>query len=117
MPKEKVYDDSGMYDIEIGWSSLGESVQLGIVTHDGLPIAEKLIEHEKSAPLPSAQPGPSPVRGSSLDMSIRSDAFKGTLADRLASFNSLWASLDRTQINRLIRMLRKARDESYGRDE
>lgn len=32
-------------------------------------------------------------------------------------FNSLWAHPDRAQINRLIRALRKARDDAFGRDE
>ncbi len=34
-----------------------------------------------------------------------------------ASYSDLWVSLDRHQINTLIRHLRKARDTAYGRDE
>lgn len=89
MPKERVYDSAGMYDLEVGWSGLGEYVQLGLATHDGRPI----VEHLRESDLP-------PQSG-----------------DTYADFRSLWSTLDRGQINRLIRMLRKARDESYGKDE
>lgn len=89
MPKEKVYDTSQLFDVEVGWS-LEHDVQLGICTHDGRAIADWLAGQDK--PLPHGQ-------------------------SKLPGFHSLWASLDRRQINRLIKMLRKARDETYGRDE
>jgi hypothetical protein len=37
--------------------------------------------------------------------------------DDPADFASLWGSLDRAGINRLIKILRHARDQAYGRDE
>lgn len=33
------------------------------------------------------------------------------------TYRGVWANLDREQINRLIRVLRTARDKAYGRDE
>lgn len=35
----------------------------------------------------------------------------------VADFSSVWASLDRAGVNRLIRALRRARDQAFGRDE
>ncbi len=91
MPKEKVYDSTGLYDIEIGWG-VDQEVQVGIETHTGVSIAEMLAER----PLDTGQ---------------------GGVEAALARFTGLWGTLDRRQINRLIKMLRKARDEAYGRDE
>lgn len=94
MPKERVYDSCEMFDLEVGWSREGESVQLGITTHSGISIADWLA-------------GQSENRGRSVVEQLASPA----------GFPSLWASLDRAQINRLIKSLRKARDDAYGRDE
>lgn len=41
MPKEKIYDQSELYDIEIGWER-DRDVQIGISTHDGVSLVEKL---------------------------------------------------------------------------
>ncbi len=96
MPKEKVYDSSEMFDFEVGWSKEGQNVQLGILTHNGCSIKDWLA-------------GRSEIGSPSVD-----DPSKMSV---LPSFESLWGTLDRSQINRLIRALRKARDEAYGRDE
>jgi hypothetical protein len=34
-----------------------------------------------------------------------------------ADFRGLWGTLDRAGVNRLIRTLRRARDQAFGRDE
>ena len=82
MPRETIYDASGMYDVQIGWGP--GTVQVGIETHDGVPVAEKL----------NSLGGGDPAR-----------------------FTGLWGSLDREGCNRAIKMLRKARDDAFGRDE
>lgn len=48
----------------------------------------------------------------------------GTLAhalgcdlDEKPTFTGVWGTFDRDGLNRAIRMLRKARDEAFGRDE
>lgn len=38
-------------------------------------------------------------------------------ATEIAAFTSLWGNLDRAGINRLIKSLRTARDQAFGRDE
>lgn len=104
MPKEKVWDDVGLFDIEVGWSGTGEYVQVGIITHDGRSLADWLNETSKK-----------PVIVKMPDGTTRDISPPPTEA--MASFNSLWSTLSRSQINRLIRVLRKARDDSYGKDE
>lgn len=39
------------------------------------------------------------------------------VSEEQADFAALWVTLDRHQINQLIRVLRRARDAAYGRDE
>jgi hypothetical protein len=97
LPKEKIYDESEMYDIEVGWGQ-DRSVQVGITTHDGIPVIAKIAGVETPG-LGQVMPG------------------LGATPDSPAGFTGLWATLDRSGINRLIKMLRKARDEAYGRDE
>jgi hypothetical protein len=96
VPKEKIYDESAMYDVEIGWGQ-DRSVQVGITTHDGVPVIAKLAGIENLSPADLGRAGATP--------------------DSPAGFTGLWSTLDRAGINRLIKMLRKARDEAYGRDE
>lgn len=102
MPKEKVFDSAGLFDLEVGWSSLGECVQVGLLVHDGRSIADWLTESSGDELPPGTRGGVPREAGEQM---------------KLAQFTSLWSTLDRAQINRLIRMLRKARDDSYGRDE
>ncbi len=94
MPKEKIYDQSELFNIEVGWSP-DRDVQVGISTHDGRSIADWLAGQEEHVP-----PGHPDAVGA-----------------KLPSFQSLWASLDRAGCNRLIRTLRRARDSAYGSDE
>ncbi len=81
MPRETVYDQATLYDVEIGWSS--DSVQIGIQSHDREPLVKHLAQD-------AADP---------------------------AMFTSLWGNLDRAGCNRMIKLLRRARDEAFGRDE
>lgn len=92
MPKEKIYDLSSLFDLEIGWGH-GHDVQVGISTHDGRALVDWLAGQDRTPLDPDAPEG-----------------------SRLPGFSSLWCSLDRSGVNRLITMLRKARDDAFGRD-
>ena len=87
MPKEIIYDEATLYDAVVGWKP-GQYVQLGIQTHDGRPVVEVLGAGEEPK----------------------------TMAD-MAGFTGLWGTYDREGVNRLIRALRRARDQAYGKDE
>jgi hypothetical protein len=111
MPKEKIYDLSELFDVEVGWAH-GRDVQIGISTHDGRSLAEFLAGQG------ALEGGHVPPTHRQLDEpNDRHGYSTGTARTELPQFQSLWASLDRAGINRLIKMLRKARDDAYGRDE
>jgi hypothetical protein len=87
MPKEVVYDEVALYDAVVGWEP-DKYVQVGIQTHGDLPIVKMLSPDADEA---------EPVN--------------------LAEFTGLWGTFDRSGVNRLIRALRRARDQAYGKDE
>lgn len=89
MPKETITDLANMYDVQVGWQS-GSDVQIGVVTHDGGTIVEWLFPEASTGTI--------------------------TVSDSSPSFTGLWGTLDREGINRLIRVLRRARDSAYGAD-
>lgn len=77
MPRETVYDETGEFDIHVGWARDSSDVQVGVETHDGQHVV-------------------------SLDGQ---------------DYAGLWCTLNRAGCNRLIRLLRQARDTAFGKDE
>lgn len=90
MPKEIIRDGADQFHVIVGWQRDCD-VQVGIQTSDGRPIGEHLTVTEADD--------------------------NGVTISRPAGFDSLWGSLNRAALNELIRVLRKARDAAYGRDE
>lgn len=98
MPRETVFDDVELYDIKVGWER-EKYVQVGIETHDRRAIVDKLLGADAQNP------------------EVRA-VIDGLLGDgQLASFTGLWGTLNRDSCNQLIRLLRRARDQAFGRDE
>ena len=60
-------------------------------------------------------PGTVQIGLETLDFPSLLDALKVNYEDSKMA-KSIWSSLDREGINRLIRLLRKARDNAYGAD-
>lgn len=96
MPKEVIRDEAAMYDVQVSWAR-EKYVQIGIETHDGVPIASHLIERPDAT---------------DLNESVDDMLYQG----QLAAFTGLWGTLDREGCNRLIRVLRRARDQAFGAD-
>lgn len=92
MPKERVRDIAGIFDVQVGWRSDGD-VQVAVVTTDGTPLS-KVVE--------SWRTDNGQERQDSDGEYVRSDG--------------IWSTLDRSSINRMIRLLRKARDAAFGTD-
>lgn len=89
MPKEIVYDQARMFNVELKWSNEGSHVQIATV-------------------VPPAQTAEAPASlGALVDSWSREDRYLAT---------GLYATLDRNGINRLIRALRRARDQAFGAD-
>jgi hypothetical protein len=92
MPKERVYDVAGLFDVIVGWTP-DRDVQVAVVTNDGRPLSE-VVESWRNDNSQEHQ--------SDDDSYVRSDG--------------IWSTMDRASINRLITMLRKARDAAFGAD-
>lgn len=92
MPKERVLDVAGMFDVQVGWQR-DRWVQLAVVTTDGKPLSEVVT-------------------------SWKQDDGQGHVNDagEYERSDGIWSTLDRQQINDLIRKLRKARDQAFGAD-
>lgn len=45
MPKEKIRDEAGMYDVHVGWER-DKHVQVGVETADGRTLAEHLTAEQ-----------------------------------------------------------------------
>lgn len=89
MPKEIVYDDARMFNVELRWSAEGSHVQIATV-------------------VPPARTSDAPASlGALVDSWSPEERFLAT---------GLFATLDRNGINRLIRALRRARDQAFGAD-
>lgn len=140
MPREMVKGrgPGDGYDVKVGWGP-DRYVQLGVETNDDRPLLRMLCESnvallgtivkhvvDNHGPVDSGKTGrpwsDDAVVGEAL-LSLLSGS--GPAAEfeidgpPVASFTwrGVWADLDREGCNRLIRLLRKARDSAYGRDE
>lgn len=131
MPKETVQDTSGSFDVKVGWRPDGD-VQVGVETAAGHSLVTKLYGDEMALdrigrlvrelilgdqPLPMVEgrkvyPTDSEVGRQVLDIVEASQSSPGE-----TSYTAVWANLSRHAVNQLIRMLRKARESAYGRDE
>lgn len=142
MPKETINPDGDGFIVQVGWQH-GGSMQVGIEgkaetllrqlygddeslarigdaaarliqevwqTQGGVALGSKvldLIDHNRSAVTISATSvGPEPPETPTQVMLYASPAYR-----------SVWSHLDRQGCNHLIRILRRARDATFGRDE
>jgi hypothetical protein len=95
MPKESTYcvaDPERQYRVDIGWSRDRDHVEIGTLTNTAVGI-HNLAQHVPDSETPGSR-------------------YEGPIA-----WNGLHCQLDRRAINDLIRSLRKARDQAFGRDE
>lgn len=110
MPTEFVYSKSGKFDFEIRWDAeegRDSEIQIGISTHHGeKTLADALSPEPLYAQLTEAPPKPeTPEQIASRKL----EAFE--------HYRGIYGQFDRASLNRMIRLLRKARDHVYGRDE
>lgn len=104
MPRERVNasGNNGWTDLTVAWSKLG--------THD--QIIENQVDGQHVRIYPTAKELP----GYGGFYSFTPENAEQFNSEAGSSFSPVSIDLDRTQINRLIRVLRTARDAAYGSD-
>lgn len=126
MPRETVQDATSAYTVKVGWRA-DQDVQVGVEQPAGYSLLSQLYGDD--ATLTSIGNAVLDITGWRADMAAQGavvepwepaelgrrvlDAIEGSAL----SHTGLWATLDRAGINRLVRLLRRARDAAYGRDE
>lgn len=90
MPRETVFSDVGDFVVTVGWSR-----------EQYVQVATECVAE------------PEVLRQRVLDLLNEGSA---TNPDGRHVFRGWYTTLDRTQVNNLIRLLRKARDSAYGAD-
>jgi hypothetical protein len=134
MPKETITDTAGSYDVRVGWRP-DDHVQVGVETAAGYSLLTMLYSDEDTL----ARVGRAAADHGwpqADDTDCDSDTERAEMvrigrevlnlveaADPAPDPNSthgytgVWSTLDRGGCNRLIRVLRRARDSAFGRDE
>ena len=123
MPKEVIHPstpDSSIFIPVVGLAN-DRDVQLGIKSADGEGLLGELFgdDHWMAEWGRWIRLLPDGIQQRDLtDTQIGKQALGALqgITMECADYDSLWANLDRAQINRLIRALRKARDAAYGSD-
>lgn len=108
MPAETIHGDGMPIDVRISWGAASENVQVASLHDRG---AESLIaivnEWLKAAEMP-------PIDYVLLQMKLSGTQFDGAPA----AFDGWHATLsERSKVNKMIAVLRRARDHAFGKDE
>ena len=123
MPKEtiKMSDNESIWDVKVGWTKDCE-VQIGIENFEhkslhwvfGVNAVEKIGEEIRKISDEAQE-------SARYDQGIMDSVIGTKVLDMLdvvvGSYPGIWATPSRHEINDLIRVLRRARDSAYGRDE
>lgn len=117
MPKELINPAGSGYVVKVGWDHIG-SVQVGVEAEGERSLFWSLIGHDTNA----LELLGTEVRKAGL-LNIEDDeSLARALLDTLdvvssGGYRGVWSALDRQGCNNLIRVVRRARDAAFGRDE
>lgn len=129
MPREVVQSTGkNPFAVKVGWSHVSDRVQLGVETDDGRSLFWELLEQhvDKLGELAmeavvaeqrirAAHAGPD---GLPADTARVGRALLNAMDVTVPlTYRGVWADLNRDGCNRLIRLVRKARDTAFGHDE
>lgn len=127
MPKELIRDVAGGFDVRVGWQP-DSYVQVGVELSGDEVILERLygnrdVLREVGRTMLDAivKLDPLPLT-TDEQVDAACDATGRAVLEAVAAagseeFKGLWSTLDRDGCNRLIKVLRRARDSAFGRDE
>lgn len=122
MPRESVTPEVGPFEVRVGWAP-HHDVQVGVAHTEDRSIFWQLlgVDDASLVALGEAVQSLAADRGPGADESHY--ATGRAVLDLLdvkchgRTYTGLWSTLGRHDCNRLIRLLRKARDAAYGKDE
>lgn len=120
MPKEKIHDLVGLFDVIVGWSPGGE-VQVAVEASEATSILERLYgprgEHLDDYQLKELGRSLAEVDPSKyVDEGLLARDVLQRVAEHLPRYAGLWTTLDRSRANRVIDALRKGRNAAFGKD-
>ena len=134
MPRETIRTDKGTvdvegghvpgFDIKVGWNK-DQYMQVGIEESCGISLIRTFSRNPNCEPLLGAmireiivpKPGSALYNAPDLtDAEIGAEVIN-ILETVIGGFPGIWTDMNRHDVNELIRLLRKARDSAFGRDE
>lgn len=120
MPREMVEASGDPFAVKVGWAA-DRDVQLGVETEDGktLPWILWGSDAEQLSWLSKQIEAATRVEyedDTGLARAVLNTLDCGSGVTEPAGYRGVWATLSRHGCNRLIRLLRKARDAAYGAD-
>lgn len=108
MPKETIHGSSMPIDIEVSWGAAAEHVQVASVHDEGARAMITIVNQWLDAA------GMQQIDFPMLQVKLAGSQFDGAPA----AFGGWHATFDeRSQVNRMIAVLRRARDHAFGKDE
>lgn len=131
MPRETVQDTAGSYDVRVGWSP--DTVQIGVEQAAGFSLVTMLygdieaceaigqricerLGHRPNLSSDATDDDKSAVMAQ-LGREVLNIVEGSQTVPGSASYTGVWSTQNRAGINRLITILRRARDAAFGRDE
>lgn len=124
MPKESVtpLDPEGPYTVKVGWN---HGVQVGVASDSYRSLVWLLMAPEGPSQddrcMRIGQAVEEALRVGHAQNEVFSLEAQGRAVlnalDTVQVFSGVWADLDRRGCNQLIKLIRKARDAAFGRDE
>lgn len=123
MPKEVIKGYNGPYDVRVGWTQ-NTGVQVGVVLEDGRSLFWQLLGTNLAglgATVRDVVETHNKTKDGDRELGEKIlnwlDCVDGPVEEGRSGYSGVWADVDREAINRLIRILRRARDAAFGRDE
>lgn len=123
MPRETIRisnDETDIFDVKIGWEK-DRHMQIGLEHFEHRSLFWTLLESRvewigseiRRIVAEANEPGTLPLG----DLQIGKNILNMLDCATHGPISSLWTSPSRHEVNELIRLLRKARDSAFGRDE
>jgi hypothetical protein len=116
MPRELIKSQVGPYHPKVGWSA-DQDVQLGIEVEGQRSIFWTLFSGDDMRTRLGQQIAALNLVEYDDDLALGQAVLNTLDTVSHGGYLGLWSDLDRHGINQLIKVLRRARDSAYGKDE